>query len=319
MIIVVKAEIPRIEEYIRLYDSIQVWRSIDGINGTYSQITSDEDAAALALGTVSGPFTSLANKVLNMSFSGGDNYVVTFPNSSSISLQTVLNTINAVLSGSAIENPNSPGKVAIKSPLYGTSATILLSGNAASVLGLPTTKKSGTGARPRLTTPTQFYEFRDYQGDKSYFYKTRLYSSITKACGDFDSPVSYDPDKIVSSDLLSAMSFHWVGPDGKPVVNRRLRFVLLDANVVSVSSVNWAAVPGFEGVDATTDALGVATLNLLRNRTYTVYFENTPFSRTFTVPNESTFDLATVVSLTTDIFDVRQPAPLTIRTTPSCP
>lgn len=296
-------------QQLALYDRIQVWRSATE-NGTYADITADSPTAAFLDGSIAGPW-NLNGKAMTVTLNGAVPVTINFSGVDPLPLITVLAQINAVIPGFASEVPNNTGKVRVTSPIVGTQSSILLSGNACAVFGIATTKTNGLGARPLLVEVTEDYDFRDYDGDSTFWYKTRFYSSITGRVSSYSTPAQYGVGSALTGSLVVTGKVALSDASGKPVVGRRIIFVPVSPQIVADGSGNnYGVLPSVERIEITTDANGRASVTLVKGQRLKVFLEGTTFQREFIVPTTD-FDILTVAST--------QPDPLNIVTTPPFP
>lgn len=305
-----------LEAVLALYDRVQVWRSPDedGSPTPYAEITAAEDEPAVVDGSAAGTW-SLNGLTLSVSLSGADAVDITFDGTNPFDLQTVLDQINDAIPEFASEVPGDPetNRVRLTSPLKGTGSTILLSGSACAVLGLSTTKASGKTHRIALTSPTVTYRFRDYDGLLNGWYKTRFYSTKTKAASDFSPPRQGAPQVVLSDALMSVATVDLIDGSGKPIVNRRVIFVPMGVQVIVDGDTNFGLLASVERLVATTNERGHASISLARGHTFRVFFEGSGYHREFVVPDTATFDLLTVLSTSPDPFSIVQVPPSPIR------
>ena len=307
MIVPLLAKIEKVEDALGLYDRVQFYRAPDamGVPGTWEEITSEDPQPAKAYGTVAAPWDTLPAKVLTVTLSGGDARSVTFA-ATDTELYHALVSINAVAASGATESDLSAGKVQITTSFGGTGATILLSGTACAVLGLPTTLKTGLAARPRLAYPTLYYRIKDFGGTLNDWYKWRLYSYTTGAAGPFSDPWQYNPDLELGSDNLVTGAACWI-IHGTPAIERRVRAVLQNVKNYTESARLYTVIPGGEALEALTNERGLVSLRLYKGMEYTLYFEGTGFCRTIRVP-DTDFDLMDpAVATAVDPFGIVSP------------
>ncbi len=294
---------------LAIFDRIQIWRATSE-EGTYTDITANDPAAAVLDGTVTGPWDldglSLT-VVLNMAAA----QVITF-DGDELSLQDVLEQINNVFTDFALEVPTDTDCVRLISSVLGTQSSIIVSGSAASVLGLPTSKVNGKGARLLLSASTEEYTFRDFDGDISFWYKARYYNSVTGAVSAFSTAQPGGAGTGLSSDLKVTGSLALVAIDGSPIVGRRIIFVPIGTQLIEDSGSNFGILPSVDRVIATTDANGVASLSLVKGQRLKVFLEGTTFQREFVVPDDD-FDILEVASAEPDPFSIVVAPPSPIR------
>lgn len=302
-----------LDAVLALFDKVQVWRSETEL-GTYAEITAASDLPAKLTGTVVGPW-ALSGKTLTITLNNADPINVTFTGTDPLPLNTVLQKINSLIPALATESGSNTGLVMLTSPVLGTGSALQVSGNAAAVLGLSTTKVNGFAARISLVNPTTDYSFRDYDGDETFWYKTRYFSTVTGTVSSFSDPRQGNPQVVLPASVLSKAIVNLVDGAGRPVVKRRIIFVPTSQVLVNDASSNlYGSLPGVDRLVAETDEKGNAEIDLVRGQTFRVFLEGTSYQREFVVPNASNFNLFTVLSTAPDPLSIVQAPPRPIRT-----
>lgn len=299
---------------LALYDRIQVWRSTTGKLGAYTEITGADDTAAVAKTTTSPPW-ALAGLTLQAIMSSADPVGLTFAAlvpPASLRVEDVVAQVNAAIPGFASVDAASNAVVDLTNPLKGTGSTLLLSGTALSVLGLPSTLQSGVGHRIPIGLLNTTYKFTDLGGDPTYWYKTRFYSTLTQSVSAFSDPRLGDVTQILPSSTLSKATVDLVDVTGKPIIGRRVILVPVQMQQVPYNSVNYGLLPGNDRIELTTDEAGHAEVQLVRGATVRAFFEGSGYAREFVVP-DADFDLLTVLSTAADPFSIVQAPPMPIR------
>lgn len=299
--------IDRLNDVLAFYDRIQVHRSTTGVGGAYTEITDAAGPTAAQVdGTASGPF-ALDGLTLDLTIDSIAVPVV-FSGTDPLDLATVLTQINAAVSSVASEVPTDTDKVRLTSTTTGTGSSILVTGSAAATeLGLATTQVNGKIARIILVVGTTDYQFLDLDGADSYFYKTRYSITTNPAVSSFSDPRQGVIDGVVVAPAgeLIAAELSLLDGVGKPVIGRKVRFVLQTTKAVDTTA--YQAIPGVDAnVFVTTTATGFATINLLKGALYKMIIEGTSFIREFTVPDSGPFDVLALVGSAPDPFDIVQ-------------
>lgn len=307
----VRAE--NIDAILEVYDSIQVWRSTNGINGVYEEITSSSRLPARIEGSAAGPW-NLAGYPLSVRLNGADPVTVQFTGSGPLDLQTAIYQITSQVPALQALPLGNTGKLALETLMVGTGATLeILPSTAAATLGLSTTKVNGKASRILLTSPTIVYPFVDLDGADTYYYKTRFGNTKTGSVDVFSSPIRGAPSTVVPSGGLSTAIAQFMTASGAPLVGRRLVFVLVSTK----RAFGYTALPGSQEVVARSDESGLVQQPLLVGATYRVFFEGTLLYREFVVPEpgpgEDSFDLMDVVGTSPDPFSIAVPPPMPIR------
>jgi len=297
--------VDRLNDVLSIFDRIEVYRSIVGTGGPYTEITDDAGATAAQIdGTGVGTFT-LSGLTLEVAIDGATAQQVIFTGTDPLDLANVLAQIEAEIPGLAVEVPTDTDQVRLTSPTTGTGSSLLITANAAATeLGLSTTKVNGKEARIPLISPTTDYVFRDLDGSDTYFYQTRYSSTTSSTVSSFSDPRQGSVDTVISAGSLSKAKISMTTGTGKPVVGRCIRFVPLNVNAIEGE---YQIIPGFDArVFTTTNEQGVAEIFLLRGVTYRVFFEGTDYGREFVVPDETEFDLLALIGSSPDPFDIVQ-------------
>lgn len=304
--------VDNLSSVLELFDRIQIWRSTTGPTGSYSEITSALSQPAQLTGTVVGPW-ALNGKTLTLVINNADPVNIVFSGTDPIDLQTVINQINKSGFGViASQLVASSGVLTIASALPGTGSALVASGNAATALGLSTSKVNGTAARPILTDPTTDYAFRDLDALTTYYYEYRFYSSITFQVGPFSAPFLSIPSQVINDSSMSTATVKLANSLGQPVVGRRIICV----PTVPIAVGGYQVLPEQDRIIFTTDVTGLALVKLVQGATFRVLLEGTGYEREITIPNTTTFDLFALMSAAPDVFTVVQSPPMPIRSTP---
>jgi hypothetical protein len=299
------------EQISALFDRIQVWRS-DTESGVYADITSDDPTSALIDGTVAGPW-NLSGQSLTLSLDLAPSQIITFTGTNPLQLATVLAQINAAFPGLAKEVPTDTNKIRLQSANTGTSSAIQMAGAAAATLGLSTTKTNGKAARLLISSNTEDYTFRDYDGLESLWYKTRFYSSTSGAVSDYSASRMGGPGAGLGSQFLVTGKVALATATGDPVVGRRVIFVPVGPQVISDGDGNnYGVLPSVDRITAYTDSNGRASVSLVKGQRLKVFLEGTTFQREFIVPSTD-FDILTVASAEPDPLSIVSAPPMPIR------
>lgn len=294
-----------------LFDRIQVWRSPTE-NGTFLSITSDDPTPAILDGSIAGGW-AVNGQTLSIVLNNADPKNVIFSGVNPIPLIEVLAQINAAIPGFAKEVPTNTGKLRLQSPIAGTQSVIQVTGNAAATLGLSTNKVNGKAARPLISENTEDYNFRDYDGDNAFWYKTRYYSSVTLAVSDFSISRKGGTGTALSGSFLVVGKIALADSTGAPVVGRRVIFVPTGPQVINDGSGNnYGVLPSVDRIVAVTDGNGRASVSLVKGQRLKVFLEGTTFQREFVVPT-SDFDILTVASAQPDPLNIVNIPPFAIR------
>lgn len=309
-IITLSFSVDNIEDTYTIFDKIQVWRSTSE-PGSYSEITDDSPTAATLDGSMAGPW-NLVGEQLVITLNLADPISIIFTGTNPLTLQNVLDQINTAFPDLASEVPEDTGKVRLKSGVEGTQSMIEVSGPAAAILGLSTSKINGKGARLLLSPTTETYKFRDYDGLSSYWYKTRYYNSETGAVSSFSSPIPASGGSGLQN-LSVVGSIALVDMTGAPISGVRIIFVpILSQQVEDAEGNVFGLMHSVNRKEVITDSSGRASINLIPGQVLKVFIEGTTFHRQFQVPEED-FNVLTTAVQEPDPFSVATAPPLAIK------
>lgn len=296
---------------LALFDVIEVWRSPEEL-GAYSEITAPELTPAMLVGTVQGPW-NLNGLELDIVLNSADPVPVHFVGTNPLTIHDVITQINTLIPALASESGVGTNKLALTSPTTGTGSALTVSGAAAVVLGLSTSKVNGKGARIPVTFPTVDYWFRDFDGLSTDWYKTRYYSTATQSVSSFSDPRQGSPQIVLPDASLSLATVALADGAGRPLINRRIIFIPMSVQVVASGSKNYGVLPGPNRIIVCTDNSGYAEIKLVRGQTFRVFFEGLAHEREFIVPDEDTFDVLAAISTAPDPFTIVSAPSLPIR------
>lgn len=306
-IIFIDLDIVDTEKTLLLFDSIQIWRSIDNIE-PYTQLTADEEIPAIADGTISGTW-NLENTTLTIIKNSADPITMTFTGSNPFDLQTVINQINLKFPSIARQQGANINKLRLVSDVVGLSSNLTISGSAVSILGLPTTKLIGKCHRVELTYPTNKYRFYDLDGAPTYYYKARFYNKLNKTVSPFTNPIRATIAPVLDNTQLVTASITLSDNVGNPIEGRRI--ILVPIVTKRVSSI--ALLSTQDRIILKTNQFGFASTKLVKGTTIKCFFEGTGFEREIIVP-DTDFDILTATTQYPDPFNIVSPPPLLIRT-----
>lgn len=306
--------VDRLNDVLATYDRVEVHRSTVGVGGPFNEVTDPSGATPAQIdGTATGPFT-LDGLTLDLTIDGVA-VPVTFSGTDPLDLATVLAAINEEASGIASEVPTDTDKLRLTSTKTGTGSAVLVAASAAATaLGLSTTQVNGKEARIVLVSGTTDYEFRDLDGLDSYFYQTRYSSTSSAVVSAFSDPRQGSAEVVAPGSELISAELSLLDGTGKPVVGRRISFILQTTQAVAATA--YQAIPGVDAnVFVLTTETGFATIDLLKGATYKMVIEGTSFIREFVVPDSGPFDVLALAGTAPDPFDIVQAAPRPIKVT----
>ena len=295
-----------------LFDEIQVWRSEDGENGTYFEITGSAAAAATILGTETSSFT-LNGLTLKLEVDGGSEQTVTFVSADPINVDDTVEFINDNVTG--VTATEDAGAVRLSSDTTGTSSTLEITGGTAlTELGfVQDDKDNGEDSRITLSAGVETYYFDDQSGDPEFYYKVRYYNSSTDAVSDYGPASKGDVGSVLpSSDLIKAI-VKLTGMDGKPVTDRKVVFFNKYVPPLVISEYLMAD----REITVITDQVGYAETMLVKGSEVVVTIAGTSIVRHITVPTSGTdFSVSDAIAAADDLFQIQVPdIPAAVRRT----
>lgn len=317
-VIELEIDIADTQQVIALYDRVELFRSPDeGGNPTpFTSITAIEPTPAVLDGSIAEPW-NLNGQALTIILDGAPAVTVTFTGTNPFLLSTVKSAINAafptLLSPLASEVPTDTNKLRLTSPNTGTQSILQLSGTAAPLLGLVTSRTNGKSASLLLSANTEVYLFTDFDSQPSFWYKARLLNSETGAVSDFSLPFLGAGGTGLAAPFLSIGKIALSDSSGNPIVERRIIFVPTSSQVIADGAGNnYGVLPSVDRIVVLTDSNGRATVSLVKGQRVKVFIEGTSFQREFVVPS-SDFDILTVASVQPDPLSIVVASPLPIR------
>lgn len=310
----------RSEDFIGLYDQMEVWRSEDGAR--YTELTGDSWGAARLPLTGGDPPTTppagvplfLSGKALQVEFVGELRRVLSFEflGLDPRSLADVATLLTVKGSPYLRAYIDSSAQLVIEALVPGQGVMMhIVPSDAASILALPLTEPEsiarGHDARISLSADKSIYRFTDVFGTQNARYKTRYRSQVTGAVSDFSVPFTQGETIGVGVGALVVGLIDLVDGEGRYVVGRE---VSVRSSFVGTLIDGKAVVAGNDIVRKT-DSTGHAEFALVRGQTYTLAIAGTDLSKEFVAPTASTIKsfqlLDPSVGTQIDYFRVRVP------------
>lgn len=317
-VIELEIDVADIQQVIALYDRLELFRSPDesGSPTPFTPITALDPTPAILNGSVAGPW-NLNGQVLTIILDGAPAVSITFSGTNPIILTNVKSVINAAFpllsSALATEVPTDTNKLRLTSPSVGTQSILQISGAAAAILGLSTSRTNGKSASPLLSENTEIYVLNDFDSQPSFWYKARLLNSETGAASDFSQPFLGAGGTGLTASFLSIGKIALADSSGNPIVGRRIIFVPTTAHVIADGSGNnYGVLPSVDRIVVLTDSNGRASVSLVKGQQLKVFIEGTTFQREFVVPSVD-FDILTTATVQPDPLSIVVAPPIPIR------
>jgi len=306
------------EDFVGVYDRIEIWRSKGTQSGPYEEITSPkmataripkgaEDAPSVA---VDGPSAVLVDKDVSFLVNNTSAISVVFTGTDPLTFAQAAEQITAasVLLNSYV---TAEGMLVAETIAVGTEAVLSVTGGeAASILGLPTEDPDATAygkdARPVLSEGVGQYTFTDLRGSSDYYYKIRLSHSQTGAVGEFSLPYSVGAQVGLSPTSLIRGTIDLVQQNGKPAVG----YAVTTHSEFNGVIVDGKAMIGGQDGYTITDEAGHSEFMLVRGQKVSISIPGSSMYRTITVPTDpalTTFNMLDPNIADEDIFKVQVP------------
>jgi len=272
--------VPEIEKVLTLYDRMEVHRSVDNI--TYEEVTASTDTYATVDGTIAGTW-NLNGTLLSISKNSAAPVTINFVGTDPFDLLSIINQINLAFFTPprkiATQVPSNTNKLRIQSDINGLESNLTISGTAAAILGLSTTKTYGKIHRIVLTNPTVRYQFFDTSAEGlTYYYKTRFSHSSTGRLSGFTNPILCPAIPIVPDLNLVTCSCTLADMQGYPIKNRRIILVIQQPTRVNTITDPFLGVLE-QRYEMLTDQYGVASTKVPKNTRVKVYIEDSYLNR----------------------------------------
>lgn len=307
------------EDWVGLFDQVEVWRSRDTVSGPYEELTAEKWMRARIPKTagdapstpVAGAFVVASGKTLQLKVNETDDLVVTITGVDPLTYGQVATQVTAQGQLRVRAYVASDGTFVVETTEPGTGAILrVVGGDVAALVGLPMTEPEGLAygrdARLALKRGVEEYLFTDVRGSTAYFYKTRFRNRITQAVSEFSHPFSVGQALGISSENIVCGYVDLVDVSGRPLayrmvsVHNRFQGELVENKFIA-------------GRDETklTDTCGHASFTLVRGCTATVAISGTDVARDILVPTDptvKTFNLLDPdVGTGEDVFKVQVP------------
>ena len=295
-----------------LYDRIEVWRSIDGPGGPYSELTADVvSPARLPLGAadppaspVIGPSAILSGTTLELVVDKELEVDILFSGSDPITYASAAAQIIAQGLGKVSSYVTALGVLVVETTGTGTGTSLeAKSTDGAVQLGVPIGQLVyGLDARPNLIQGTEVYVFEDLFGSRDYHYKTRFRNSGLNTTSAFSLPQSVGASVGLDLSKLAIGIADLVQGNGKPLINQSVH---VHANF-NGTLVDGKLMVGTD-IDRLTDENGHVEFALVRGQKFAVSVPGTSLFREITVPDRATFNLFDPDIADADTFKIAIP------------
>lgn len=304
-------------EDLSLFDRLEVWRSTEGPNGPYDELTAacylparlPKTAGDPPSPAVVGPGVALDGEVLLLLLDETDELTVTFAGVDPITFADAAAQIVTQGLGRLASYVDAAGALVVETVSVGVKTTleVLLSTGAVQLqlpTDLPGSRAHGRDVRPSLSGAGT-YTFVDPHGSRAFYYKTRYRSTFSGATSDFSQPFSGDNFIAVPPENIACGQVRLVTADGHALKNAEVQVAPENKNslVGDVLVADYAATKS-------TDENGLVEFPLIRGLVVTVAIPGTHIQRRVTVPTDPAvtfFNLLDPALGVSDAFKVAQP------------
>ena len=299
------------EEFLGVYDLLEVWKSESGASGPYARIAGEilparipEDASDPASPPVAGPNAVLVGKDLRLSVSDQD---VTIVFTGSDPLTYLQAAIQVGVQGAGVgAYVTAEGLFVVQTTTSGRAGGRLqiLGGEAAPLLGLPTGTDVvyGQDFSLALSENTNTYEYVDPWGSSAHYYKVRFINSNTGATSEFSQAYPGTERLGLEPQSLAVGRLTLVDAAGKTLINKDVRVHMEFSGQI----IDGKVVAGGDLIRST-DETGSVEFTLPRGEKVSVSIPGTSLVRTITVPDQDLFNLLDPDIADQDIFKVVVP------------
>ncbi len=301
------------EDFVGVFDQLEVWRSLLGSAGPYVEITAPDWRGARLpsyggdppASPVAGAPQALSGK--SLTFLVNDEAEVTV-NLSGVDPIAPSSAATQIADTGLLQSwVDSTGQLVVQTPQPGTGAELQLTGgDAAGALGLDVGSIAfGKDPRVALQNTQERYVFLDRRGIAGAFYRTRLRNRLTGETGEFSQAFGSSQAVAVDDDLLVTGSLDLVDVQGRPLANREVK-IHTEFNGILVGGRLMAGT----SITLTTDTAGHLDAVLVRGQKVTVAVLGTDLVRDIVVPTDpavTKFSLFDPTLAGPDIFQVQVP------------
>lgn len=308
------------EDFVGLFDVIEVHRSTQGESGPYEELTAANYRAARIPKTsgdppspaVTGPSVTIVGEqlIFRVDEDPAKDITVTLTGVDPLTFAGIAAQIVTAGAGQLASYVDSVGLLVVETVGVGTGAQLRVLESAGSILvGLPTTEPSslaqGKDARLSLVEGLHSYVFTDRAGSVSYFYKTRFRNAQAASVSDFSLAFQPAVSAGVGDDGTVCGRADLVHLDGRALVGQEIRIhtnfngVLIDGKFMAGSDIIKSS-----------DSSGRVEFLLVRGQRVTVALIGTDFVRDITVPIDLTIKVFNLLDPTLggeDVFKVQVP------------
>lgn len=313
-------------DWVGTYDTLEVHRSVLGEGGPYVELSAGTWLQAIlpsnAFGPslLPGPSVNIVGLGLQLRVNEQFDVSLVFTGVNPLTTSAVATQITTGSSGHVSAFVDIKGKLIIESlPVGGLASLRVVGGDAAPLLGLPTTEPDslafGNDPRIPLIQGTNAYVFKDYYSDPSYFYKTRFSNRALGLKSAFSNAFSANRRMGVDPSQIAIGFVKLAGLDGRPAAKQEVTVF----NTFLAKAAGGFTVLGGPQLFLT-DMNGYVEFPLIRGVSFDVGIGGTALTRHVTTPMDPTilkFDVLDPAYGVDDNFSVqRADIPYAIRTSP---
>lgn len=307
------------EDWLNLFDQIEVWRSRDTLNGPYEELTAarwlrariPKTAKDKPSSPVTGPSVVIAGETLQFKVNEQTDYVIAISGVDPISYADIATQIISQGATKLDSYVDTDGVLVVETTEPGTGAILrVVESDGAAIVGLPTEEPEslayGRDARITLKRDVEEYLFTDIRGASTYWYKTRFRNRLSQAVSEFSQPFSVGQALGISRSNIVCGQLDLVNLDGTPLAYREVSIY----GAYQGELVEDKLVAGPAQVRLT-DSNGHVEFLLVRGTACTVAIAGTNIVRDIVVPTDTSVSVFGLLdpeaSPTDDVFVVQRP------------
>lgn len=279
------------EDFVNVFDSIEVWRSRGTEGGPYEELTGNlwRGARIPSAGLdppeipETGPTLNVVGLKLEFLLNEKDEVSITFTGSDPLTFSQAAVQIMTQSLGRLRAWVDENVKLIVETAEPGTGATLrILPSDAVSLLGLPTTAPDdfafGTEARLQLLGGVNSYNFNDKTGARTYFYKTRFRNRFNNTASEFSPTYSA---LAVGIDVTSVITGYLdlIALDGTPLVG-----IEVSLRAPFIGQLIAGKLVAGQDLLKKTDVNGHVEFTLVRGQTYTLAISGTNIAKEIVTP-----------------------------------
>jgi hypothetical protein len=275
------------------FTHINVVRSQAGQDGPYDNISGNWWSAAVVPegsgppAVVTGRTINIVGRMLEVVVDQTQTIPVTFTGTDPLDYEECCLQINTAGDPYITSWVTAEGKLVISSRKAGGISSISVAGDAAPLLELPSNEVIfGLDPHPVLHRGRDVYKFKDYYGNRSFWYRTRFINTSSGAVSEFSPPVRGGSRDDLPTSSIAVGYLKLIDPQGRAQKNVRA-IISVDPQTASISGRLVTGAP----IEKLADENGYVEFELVKGLKVTLIVPDMGIVRKVTVPDTSSFSL----------------------------